>query len=734
MAEDRCWAKSIAGEVPREWPREGSFAAAAIDAGQTLVLVDAALNPAFSASPLVTGQPQARFYMGVPLRAPGGERVGVLEVLSSTPREPHDEELGWMIDLSRLAERELGRSATGSDILELRGMQDTVLQLATLMNLTEEVVTVLDESGRVVFWNKRAAQTYGRSRHEAAGRLVQEVITTESAVGIDQILERVLADGRWHGELLHRGADGALRLMDSRWSSERDPAGRNSRWIVQVAQDITSARRRERELRRVEERYRAVLDNSADAILLGTGSGRMIHVNQAGCELLKGSPEELMRESAFRYLDPISPATAEFRAERARSGRARADVVAIRLDGSHFPAEVSSSEFTGADGEHYVSTFMRDLTDRRRVEAALFSSERRLRSIFENAPLGIARISADWRLIDANPRLFEMLQTEPTRPGPVPVDRFPLGDVRATGRGSLRRILEGTGEQVQGHQEVVRLGGTSVWLQWTANAVRTPDGAIDYVLFIVEDVTAKHDAEAAAAATLATLERLNQLKSEFISLVSHEFRTALTGIQGFSELIRDEDLDRTEIKEFAGDINKDALRLARMITEMLDLDRMEAGRLDLHFEPMDLNRAIVETVDRTRAASPKHRFLVELDPGLPPVMGDMDRLLQVLSNLLSNAVKYSPAGGEVSVRSRLSGDHVEVSVSDQGHGIPPEFVDRVFERYERYEAGPAGRIIGTGLGLPIARQIVEMHGGRIWLESTVGTGSTFHFSVPVDLG
>ena len=124
-------------------------------------------------------------------------------------------------------------------------------------------------------------------------------------------------------------------------------------------------------------------------------------------------------------------------------------------------------------------------------------------------------------------------------------------------------------------------------------------------------------------------------------------------------------------------------------------------------------------------------MVAELQPGLPDVIGDSDRLLQVLTNLLSNAIKYSPDGGQVCARTRLSGGSVEVVVSDHGRGIPPEFINRLFGRYERYEDKHAGKIIGTGLGLAITRQIVEMHGGRISVDSVVGSGSEFRFTVPL---
>jgi len=227
------------------------------------------------------------------------------------------------------------------------------------------------------------------------------------------------------------------------------------------------------------------------------------------------------------------------------------------------------------------------------------------------------------------------------------------------------------------------------------------------------------------------LERLNSAKSDFVSIVSHEFRTPLTGIQGFSELMRDEDLTVAEMKEYAGDINKDALRLNRMITEMLDLDRMESGRMTLHPERTDINAIIEEAAGRLGPNSPRHPIQLDLDPVLPLVDIDKDKVNQVLLNLLSNAVKYSPGGGRITVRTRLEGEMVHVFVRDSGMGIPADSLEKVFERFSRLESGATRYIQGTGLGLPISRQIIEMHGGKAWVESTVGTGSVFQFTLPL---
>jgi signal transduction histidine kinase len=167
-----------------------------------------------------------------------------------------------------------------------------------------------------------------------------------------------------------------------------------------------------------------------------------------------------------------------------------------------------------------------------------------------------------------------------------------------------------------------------------------------------------------------------------------------------------------------------------MINDMLDLDRIEAGRLSLRIEPVDVNVVLEGAVERAHVSSERHQFTTDLDPTAPIVHCDADRLAQIISNLLTNAVKYSPDGGSIEVTSRVVEGFVEVSVRDHGAGIAPEFAKRLFSRYERYEK-TSGKVIGTGLGLAIARQIVEMQGGRIWVDTTIGVGSEFHFTLPL---
>ncbi|MHB8611411.1 MAG: PAS domain-containing sensor histidine kinase [Candidatus Dormibacteraceae bacterium] len=348
---------------------------------------------------------------------------------------------------------------------------------------------------------------------------------------------------------------------------------------------------------------------------------------------------------------------------------------------------------------------------------------------FRSSPRGLAEVDADLQFMEGNSRLASLLGiAESDLPGKRLTaffdDHVVVGIVS-----QFSRLLDGAVGTTESDDLAIRSENERIWLHWRATAVRRRNGSFQHFVITFEDSTQKHVAEAAAHANLAELEKLNHMKTEFTSMVSHEFRTALTGIQGMSELINAGQMKPAEVHEYSGYIFQEAERVNRLITDMLDLDRLEAGKMTLQMSPLDLNAIVEGVAVRSSVVSSKHRISPELEPDVPMVLGDSDRLVQVITNLVSNAIKYSPAGGDVLISTHFANDAVEVSIRDHGVGIPADFVDRLFGRFERYEKSPS-KVIGTGLGLAIARQIIEMHGGKIWVESAEGSGSVFRFTIP----
>jgi signal transduction histidine kinase len=230
------------------------------------------------------------------------------------------------------------------------------------------------------------------------------------------------------------------------------------------------------------------------------------------------------------------------------------------------------------------------------------------------------------------------------------------------------------------------------------------------------------------------LEAASQHKSEFLANMSHELRTPLNAIIGFSQVLRDEMVGSVNEKqaEYLDDIISSGNHLLSLINDVLDLSKVEAGQVELDVHPFSLREALERGVVmvRERATEDGVRVGFTADPEVDVVDGDERRIKQVIFNLLSNAVKFTPAGGEVDVSATRANGEVRVAVADTGPGIAPEDFERIFEEFQQTEAGGEHHE-GTGLGLALSKRFVELHGGRIWLESEVGRGSTFTFALPI---
>jgi PAS domain S-box-containing protein len=236
---------------------------------------------------------------------------------------------------------------------------------------------------------------------------------------------------------------------------------------------------------------------------------------------------------------------------------------------------------------------------------------------------------------------------------------------------------------------------------------------------VVHDVTREREVE--------------EMKNEFFSTISHELRTPLFSIQGFARLILEDQVpDEKTKREFLGIIGRQAEQLAQLVNNLLNISRLESGMFELERKPVQLLDVLQQAVSKLRGIAQGKNIALEVDlpASLPSVVGDSDWLEQVVTNLIGNAIKYTSEWGQVTILARQSEGDMLVEIRDTGMGIPPDSLDKVFTKYYRVPDEGGGRPDGTGLGLHIAKQIVEAHGGRIWVESTAGEGSTFRFTLP----
>jgi PAS domain S-box-containing protein len=255
-------------------------------------------------------------------------------------------------------------------------------------------------------------------------------------------------------------------------------------------------------------------------------------------------------------------------------------------------------------------------------------------------------------------------------------------------------------------------------------------GGKNLIISVVRDITERKRMESERL----EYEELNKLKSNLLSTISHELRTPLASIKGYSTLLLDYDrrLKRDEKREYLEAIDRATDRLAELIDHLLDMSRLEAGLLRLDMVSAKIEGLIHDAVAEAQLRSSEHRLRAELQGELPTLTMDGRRIRQVIDNLLDNAIKYSEQGTEVVIWTKMKAQELEISVTDQGIGIPAEDLERVFDRMYRIEQRLTPGVKGTGLGLAICKGLVEAHGGRIWVESELGKGSTFCFTLPIE--
>ena len=278
------------------------------------------------------------------------------------------------------------------------------------------------------------------------------------------------------------------------------------------------------------------------------------------------------------------------------------------------------------------------------------------------------------------------------------------------------------GEETTKLEFGMHIGGMERIYEVQTALVRNEEGKDLGVVAIFNDIT--------------EIRNIDRMKSSFVAMASHELRTPLTAIKGFvSTLLMDDAFQREERQEFYMIIDQECDRLTRLINDLLNTARIDSGEsLKPDYKEVDLNVLIEKCAMIQRQTTLRHQVVVDVQEPLPKVVGDEDKLDQILTNLLNNAIKYSPNGGTITIHGKREGDELLLGVQDQGLGIPPEHLNKVFEKFHRVNNDDNRRIYGTGLGLYLVKHLVEhVHFGKIWVESQVGEGSTFWVRIPVKL-
>ncbi|MBI1686045.1 PAS domain S-box protein [Caulobacter hibisci] len=748
--EHRQWFKSRHGLDGESTPRELAFCdhALRLEPHSVMVVEDATQDPRFAANPFVTGEPDVRFYAGALLSDRDGANLGTLCVIDSSPRpRPTDDELDRLRILADAVVSRMEKSRAERQAADQR----------RVLAMTETISGVghwrCDLVNHTISWSDEVYRIYGRDPGSFVPTFDNwlEMYHPDDRAAAQARARQVVVDRTVvEHELRLLRADGVVRQGHSRATCELDETGRVVA-VFGVLRDITEERALRRKLEASEARARRIIADAYQAIVGMDGGGVVTDWNRFAETTFGWRAEEAIGRPLAELIIPEHLRAAHENGLKRflATGEGvvldqRIEVPAVRRDGETFPIELAISAAPGVDGWQFTA-LMHDISARR-------AQSEEFETAFHHASVGMALVTLDGGFNKINAAFCgivgydeaEMLATDfQTITYPADLDK----DLSLLGR-----LIDGEIASYAMDKRYLHKEGRIVWVHLSVSLVRAPDGSPKHFIAQVQDQTARIEAQealerqtlelAAMATQLASArdaaEAANHAKAEFLANMSHELRTPLNGVIGFSRLLAESPALATEDRRRAERVRGAGEALNALINDILDFSKLEARAVTLESDPFSLKDLVVETTAMVETQAGEHQVDLSLVGDLEGwYVGDRHRLRQVLLNLLSNAVKFTRQG-TVTTRAELLGGEggrarLRISIEDEGVGIAPDKLDRLFKRFSQTDSSVTRTFGGTGLGLAISRELVELMGGRIWVESTVGEGSTFAFEITLPL-
>ncbi|WP_374471475.1 PAS domain S-box protein [Phenylobacterium sp.] len=733
---ERQWFKSRIGLDAACTARDLAFCAHAIEGGpaSTFVVEDATLDPRFAGNPLVTGEPNIRFYAGATLTTHDGHNLGTLCVIDEKPRStPPAKDLERLKRLAAIVVGEMEAARAK------RQGEATRLLLEMVEHISEVGHWRLDLRDGRLTWSDETYRLHGVDKATFRPGY-------DSAVGFfapedqAQITERV-AHARATGEgydlqLKLTRPDGVVRDVIIKSRCHVEPDGQVT-GLFGVVLDITDQLRGQRAAERSRARYQLLADNMADTVTRIRLDGSSGYISPGIEQLIGYTPREMAGRPAHAFVWPEDqPLILATFAEMARGlDEKTVEHRAQHKDGRAVWVETRFRTVRDAAGQPVeMVAVIRDISDRKAAEAAREESEARYRLLAEHATDVIARTDLRGKILYVTPSVEALLgyTADQALQSNVAIVVHPDDLAAFAGAyGDLLRGVRPAGQPIR--YRLRRSDGAWVWVEGNPRLVVGSDGAPVEIVDVLRNVTEQVELEAELRLARDQADAAARAKSEFLANMSHELRTPLTAIIGFSGLLKVRTDLPAQAAMFARRIEGASQALLATINDVLDFSKLEAGQVEIRPAPCDV-AALVEEVAAVleQQASAKGLTLETRLSGLPPrLQVDRDRVRQVLLNLMGNAVKFTSAGG-VTVSAAYEEAGLIVEVADTGPGLSEAQQAMLFQRFSQVDGSASRSHGGTGLGLAICKGLVEAMGGAIGVASIPGQGAVFRFVVPCE--
>lgn len=593
---------------------------------------------------------------------------------------------------------------------------------------------IVDRDGIVVFANDAAAKMFGfASADDLFGTSSLDLVDEEYRVAVLSRRGKLAqSETTAFEQYRYVRRDGEVRHCESAVSAI---SWANDNAILIVVRDVEERVQAERQ----QAIFGAVLDQAADSIELADTDFTLNYVNPA-FEAMSGfsSAEVVGRRPGDLFRPEDSDPTIYDEIEsNITSGKAWSGVLrARRKNGDEYDQEATISPVFNEAGE--IENFVaikRDISERLATQIALSESEEQYRKLMSSTPDGIY-VHVDSRIVLVNEAAVEILGAS-DRSELIGKSVFDLidPDLEPVVQENQRRRFTGVEETIRMEQKRLRLNGEKFWASVSVTSMnwKGKRGA----LVILRDISDQRRAQSELIRAMEAAEIANKSKSEFLANMSHELRTPLNAIIGFSEIMKNEmfgAIGNDHYTAYARDIHESGMHLLYVINDILDLSKIEAGKLSIALSEVNLAEAIDASMRLMRQTASDSNVMIEprLAEDLPVISADLRMLKQMLMNLVSNAIKFTPSGGRIRITAARAGaDHVKIAVVDTGVGISPEDLPRVLEPFVQAENATPSQEMGTGLGLPLTKSLAELHGGTFQLWSRVGFGTRAVLRLPV---